>query len=60
MDESPWTAVIIIALFIVAEMAGWTRERYLQWEAREKARKPIDHIDRKGYEVERCREENLN
>ena len=48
MDESIWTAVIIIALFIVAEMFGWTRERYLQWEAREKARKPIDHINLKG------------
>ena len=44
MDEL-WIGIIIIALFITAEMAGWTRERYLQWEAKQKKQKPIDHID---------------
>jgi hypothetical protein len=46
MDEPFWIGIIIIALFIAAEMCGWLKDLHRQMEAKRKtaASKLIDSI----------------
>jgi len=48
MDESIWTAVIIIALFFTAGIAAWIGDKYRKWrryKAKQQASQQVDGTD---------------
>jgi predicted histidine transporter YuiF (NhaC family) len=56
MDESIWTAVIIIALFFTAGIAAWIGDKYRKWrryKAKQQASQQVDGTDwlRKDKEI---------